>query len=420
VPLKSNRDSILQLLLLILLALAAIAGLTWGNYRYASQNPGGNDFLVHWVGTRAFFVDGISPYSDETALRIQEMAYGRAARPGEHELRVAYPLYSTIVFAPFALIKDFTLARAFWMTTLEIALALSALLAVRLVDWRPPIWMLAIYLLFTLLFYHSIRPLINGNAVILVTLGIILALQAIKNERDELAGLLLGLTTIKPQVVVLIILFVLLWGMAKKRWLLVGWLVGTVIVLSIAVGIIIPDWIMQNMREVIRYPAYNPAGTVGAAFATWWPAVGHRVGWVFSAILGVILLLEWVGAGRSGFRGFLWKACLTLVISQWIGIQTDPGNFIVLLLPLTLVFAMWEKRWRRGGSLLVFTSIAMLLVGIWMIFLSTVEYGNQPLQSPVMFFPLPAFLLLGLYWVRWWAFKPPSLWVDLLQEREGI
>jgi hypothetical protein len=280
--------------------------------------------------------------------------------------------------------------------------------------------MLACYLLFIFLFYHSIRLLINGNAVILVTLGIILALVAIKNERDEVAGLLLGITTIKPQVVVLLILFVLLWGIAKKRWLLVGWLVGTVAVLSIAVGIILPDWILQNVREVIRYPEYNPPGTVGAAFATWWPAVGHRVGWVFSGVLGVILLVEWLGSGRADFRGFLWKACLTLTASQWIGIQTDPGNFIVLIMPVTLIFAMWETRWRKGGSLLVLISIVVLLVGIWALFLTTIEFGDQPIQSPVMFFPLPAFLLFGLYWVRWWAFKPPSLWVDLLQEREGI
>ena len=72
-----------------LLSLLALIGLTLANYRFAVQNPGGNDFLVHWVGTRALLVDGISPYSDETALRIQRMAYGRPAREGEHELRVA-------------------------------------------------------------------------------------------------------------------------------------------------------------------------------------------------------------------------------------------------------------------------------------------------------------------------------------------
>ena len=103
-------------MVLVLVGLVAVAGITWGNYNYARQNPGGNDFLVHWMGSRAIVKDGISPYSDEVATRIQTFAYGRPAQPGEHELRVAYPLYSVIIFAPFALIDDFAIARAAWMT----------------------------------------------------------------------------------------------------------------------------------------------------------------------------------------------------------------------------------------------------------------------------------------------------------------
>jgi hypothetical protein len=32
----------------------------------------------------------------------------------------------------------------------------------------------------------------------------------------------------------------------------------------------------------------------------------------------------------------------------------------------------------------------------------------------VMFFPLPAFLLVILYWVRWWVVQPTSVWYDNL------
>ncbi len=59
-----------------------------------------------------------------------------------------------------------------------------------------------------------------------------------------------------------------------------------------------------------------------------------------------------------------------------------------------------------------------LFAGIWWIFLRTVQYGAQPQQHPIMFFPLPLFLLLGLYWVRWWAIQPRKLWVERLRERE--
>jgi len=77
-------------------------------FNYASLNPGGNDFLVHWMGTRSYITEGISPYSDEVALRIQNMVYGRPALPGEHELRVAIRCIRRHSFLPFAFNRDFT------------------------------------------------------------------------------------------------------------------------------------------------------------------------------------------------------------------------------------------------------------------------------------------------------------------------
>ena len=76
----------------IFLCIILLVLLTIANYQFSKNNPGGTDFLVHWVGTRAYFGEGISPYSDQVALEIQQMVYGRAALPGEHELRVAYPI----------------------------------------------------------------------------------------------------------------------------------------------------------------------------------------------------------------------------------------------------------------------------------------------------------------------------------------
>lgn len=415
---KSNRDSTVQVLGLILLVIVVTGALVWANYRFAKENPGGNDFLVHWVGTRAFFIDGLSPYSDEVAIRIQTIAYGRPAQAGEHELRVAYPLYSTFVFGPFALISDFALARAIWMTILEISIGLITYLSLQLTRWRPSTGMLVLIYLFAFLWYHSFRPLINGNAVILVTLWIVGAFLAIQSNKDELAGFLLGLATIKPQVIVLLFIFVLWWAATRRRWKLVLWMVGTVVILSIISTLLLPPWILENLREVIRYPGYNPPGTPGAAFAQWWPAIGKQVGWVITFLMAILLLLEWLAALKKEFRAFLWTACLTLVASQWIGIQTDPGNFIVLLIPLILVFSVWGARWKRSGLILTFTGMLLLFVGIWALFLTTIERSAQPVQSPVMFFPLPAFVLFGLYWIRWWAIQPPSLWVDLLMERE--
>lgn len=414
-----SRSPVVVIVILVL-ALAALGGMLWGNYRFANANPGGNDFLVHWVGTRSFLMEGMSPYSDAVAERIQTRAYGRPARPGEHELRVAYPLYSALIFSPFALVADYTWARALWMTTLEVAIITLAVLSLRITDWRPRLWMLGIFLLFALVWYHSVRPVINGNAVVLVALFLVLAFLAVRARREEAAGLLLALSTIKPNLALLVVLFVLIWAISHRRWTIILWFFGGLGVLVVVAALLIPDWILQNLREILRYPAYNPPGTLQDVLSLWIPAVGGRLGWAVTVILGLLLLWEWIEALRKDLRWFFWTASFTLVASQWIGIQTDPGNFIILLPALVLLFAVTVRRWGSAGRFLVVVMMLLLFVGIWWIFLATVSFGDQPQQHPVLFIPLPLFLLAGLYWVRWWAITPRTLWIDRIREREEV
>jgi hypothetical protein len=402
--------------LAVIIVIVLLVGLSLANYYFVQQNPGGNDFLVHWVGTRALFVDGLSPYSDVVAEKIQTMAYGRPAEPGEHELRVAYPLYSVIVFLPYALISDYDLARALWMTTLEVALIGLAMISLRLTRWKMNIWLLPFFLIFSLFWYHSLRPLINGNAVILVSLLLVAAFAALRAGRDELAGILLAVSTIKPHLVLLPIVFIIIWTISLRRWRTLSWMLIGLLLLSAAAALLVPDWPLQNLREIMAYSSYNPPGTPGAVFEVWLPATGRQLGWALSVFLGLILLTEWVLVRGKEFRWFLWTGSLTLVISQWIGIQTDPGNFILLYFPLVLVFALWIERWQRSGVFVVIIAMALLFIGPWILFLETVAYGDQPLQHPVMFFPLPFFLLITLYWVRWWGIKPRSLLIDRLRE----
>ncbi len=396
------QDALYLLLALALLALTGALG--WMNYRFATQNPGGNDFLVHWEGTRALLFDGLSPYSDEVALRIQQRAYGHPARPGEHELRVAYPLYSALVFAPFALIGDYPLARAAWMTTLELASIGLAALSLRVTHWRPAPWLLGVYLLFALTWYHAVRPLVNGNAVVWVALFLTGAMFALYSEQEEIAGLLLSLATIKPHLAVLPILFVFLWAASHRRWRVLVWTVGFTAFLVAFGMLFIPDWPLQNLREVLRYTSYNPPTTIQAALREWLPGVGRQAGNIVSGALTLLLLAEWARTWKQSFRHFLWTFCLTLVAAQWIGITTDPGNFILLFLPLTLVFAEFESRYGRAARWWSLLSILALWVGLWWIFLATLTTVNgQPQQSTIMFLPLPLYLFWGLYWVRWWA-----------------
>jgi len=363
---------------------------------------------------------GLSPYSDETALQIQQLAYGRPAQAGEHELRVAYPLYSILIFLPFSFINDYTLARAVWMTVLEVSLVLLAFLNLRLTNWKPGFLTGTFFFIFSLLSYHALRPLINGNAVILIALGFTGAMLAYRSKFDELAAILMALTTIKPQLSLLISIYMVLHAIFQKRWRFVIWFGGTMTILILISVLLLPDWMLQNLREIIRYPGYNPPGTLQAALKIWFPAFGKRLGTGFTIFLSLLLLAEWVFSRRGGYRAFLWCACLTLVVSQWIGIQTDPGNFIILYPALALIFSTLSERWKRAGEIISLGIMLLLLLGLWAFFLATVEYGAQPQQSPLMFLPLPGLLIPGLYWVRWWVIRPGNIMFEWLSNQETL
>jgi len=392
--------------------LAALGLLTWANYRYAEASTGPNDFIGQWFGTRALLIDGTSPYSDETAQRIQILAYGRVAQEGEDQLRVAYPVYAVIFFFPYALINDITLARALWLTTLEAGVLLLTYLSIRLTQWKPKFWMLAGVFLFSILWYHGVNPVINGNAIVLVAVLVAGALLAIRTGADELAGVLLAFSTIKPQVVALLIIYVFYWSLKKRRYRLVAWLVGTEILLVLGGLFLLPDWILQNLREVIRYTSYNPLSTMGAVLSTWSPALGVRVGYAVSFLLALLLMNEWFRSARYEFRGFLWVACLTLTASQWIGIPTDPGNYLVLFPAIVFVFALWTDFLRGQAGGVIGVTMAVLLLLIWLAFTASALTITSTTTTPGLFLALPAMTFILLFWVRGWAMRPQPAWFD--------
>ncbi len=383
--------------------------MVYANYQFVQDNPGGNDFLVHWVGSRSYIFKGQSPYSDETALEIQTMVYGGPAEEGEHELRVVYPLYSEVLFAPFAMIGNYLLARAVWMTFLEIATLAIAVLSMGMTSWKPKPWMIGIILVFSLFWYHGLRALINGNAVVVVTLLILWALWAIRKEQDAVAGFALAFATIKPQLVILIILFVFVWAYSHRRWTLISWTIGWVLFLVLLGLFFIPSWPLQNAREIMRFSEYNPPLSLGKAFEEWWPGIGTQLKWGLAIVLVAVLGIEWRALWGKDFNHFMWTACLTLAAGQWVGIATDPGNFVILFIPMILIFSIIKERWQRAGDRIVLGVMIVLFVGLWAIFLNTVEYGNQAQQSSIMFVPMPLFSLVGLYWARWWIIRPTRL-----------
>ncbi|NUM45153.1 MAG: DUF2029 domain-containing protein [Anaerolineales bacterium] len=416
---KSNSASWLPFLLFGVLLVVGI-GLTIFNYRFAVQNPGGNDFLARWMGARFWLKEGISPYDEQVSLATQQMIYGHPADPaqGEDINHFVYPLYSMLFFAPFGLF-DFPVARALWMTGLEISTVLLVFVSLQLVGWRTSIFKTVALVLFAMLWYHGVRTLILGQFAGINALLIALALLFIQQKQDVPAGILLALSTSKPQMAVLLVPFTLLWAFSNDRRGIIGGLLITLGVLMLASFALVPDWFIAMIRQITEYPSYTAYTNIDSPLsylADLMPGIRSTLNSLLHVLAGLYLLIEWGLAWRKDQRHFLWTAAMTMVVTNLIAYRTATTNYMMLLPVLFLIFRVWEYRWKGLGVGAVWFNLLLFLIGLWALFLVTVQ-GNQ--EAPIMFIPLPFFCLIGLWWVRWWAMRPDRLLFDELAARLG-
>ena len=394
-------------IVLALAVLVVLVALTIANFRFAEQLPGGNDFLARWMGARYWVQEGISPYDPQVSLAAQELIYGRLAdvEAGEDIAHFVYPLPAMVFFAPFGALP-YTAARAVWMTVLEISLPILALIGIAIAGWKPRRALLVSLLLFSVLWYHGMRAVIVGQFAVIEALLMAGALLAIKRGSDPLAGILLGLSIAKPQMAVLLIPFVFLWAGWARRWSIVAWGVGSIAGLLAVSILLIPDWPVMWLRQLLEYPSYSYLGPPVSILAGAIPSLSAGIALVLGGTLLLYLFWEWVKAAGKSDRWFQWTAALTIVLTNLVAFRTATANYVVLLPALCLVFSVLVERWGARGNGVVLFAMAALLIGLWVLFLATVE-GNT--ENPIMYLPVPILALLGLWWARWWAIRAVRL-----------
>lgn len=397
------------------LALGLLFGLGWFNLFLARTLPLDTDFLVNWAAVRAFATESVNPYSAEVSARIETMAYGRPALSGEPRLIFHLPLYGGLLYLPFALLEDYVVAKALWLLLLELALLLLAWVSVRLCDWQPRPLSRSLLWLYALLGLHSVQALLSGSGLILIALLFILALWALQAERDDVVGMLLALATFQPETTFLGTLLILLWAGSQRRWAATVWFFASIVILSIIAFFFMSDWWWEYLRIIWNQRQLLPELSPVRVFSEWWPGVGRQLGWGMSLSVLALLLREWFFTRQRDFRWFLWMLALALTLSPWSAIPTDTRGFVLLLFPLALTLSTLEQRAERGGVILVSGSLLLLSVGLWALYLT-----GGPDAMLRMLFPLPAFLLLLLYWVRWWFLRPPRLYVEELRASEAL
>jgi hypothetical protein len=318
----------------------------------AKAYPLGNnsDIYPRWLGTRELLLHHRDPYSVEVTREIQIGFYGRALVPNSSDPtdqeNFVYPLYVSFLLAPtvdmpFGAVKE--LFR--WLILLCVAFSV-------------PLWMFAVRFRAGLLptisamvlavsSFAGVIEYAQQNLTALVLL--FLAAAAAMAARDSLfvSGCLLALSTIKPQLSGILILWFLLWACAawKERKRLVWGFVASMSALLAGAQVLSPHWIP---RFLVALGAYHHYATDRTIMTT---VLGPILGTLGNVSLIVALIIVCWCSRQSivGSLRFSW-ALAWVTIATIALIPRMDTHYQLLLIPALLVM-LAERRtiWQMGA-----------------------------------------------------------------------
>lgn len=378
------------------------AALTTAMYAlFTSDITGANDFYPRWKGAVLYWQEGVDPYSDAATEAIQRGMYGgQLARPDQDQALFVYPFYTVFLLLPLVWLP-YAWVQAMWMALLLMMLIGGVIICLRLLEWRPPLWLLAVTLLWAVLFYSSARTIILGQFAGLVFFCFVASLLALRAGRDGAAAVLLALTTVKPQMVFLLLPALLLWGVGRRRWRFVGGFALALAALAGASFLLLPGWLGAFVTQVVTYPSYTVVGSPTQIVVTYYaPWLGQTAVFLFGLLMVAWMLWQWRRLPHTPLLSdeFVYILGVTLLVTNLVSPQTATTNYVLLYLPLLWLL----HKVGRGWQLAFF---AVSLAGMWWLFLATVQ-GDA--EDPIMFLPLPALLLASLAWAGWRRAKRPS------------
>lgn len=414
---KSRKWLSVEEIRLLLLVLFVLVGLLVLNIYLARTLSGGEQFFLRWSGARAFLIEQIEPYSTMIADRTQNIVYGRQAFAREYPYVLNDPFHIVLLYIPLALVSDFTLARGLWMLLSEAALVGLIYYFIRSLEWEPPRWLYFLLMVFSVFGYYSLVALGSGTPAVVIIFLIFIILYSLRSFSDELAGALLFLVAYQWEVSALFFLFVLVFVIANRRWrVLNGFWMSLAVVLAISF-LSYPGWALPYVRGVLADWYRTGSLTFGSAISVFFPNVHFSIGLWTSIFLGIILFLEWLGSVDSQFRRVVWTVCLSLAVTPLMGFAIFPSNHVVLLPSLILIIMLVWERWIRQR--IWFTLLILLtafLVPFWLY--TRVLAGAPLIYSEALRILPPIATIIGLYWMRWWAFRSPRTWFDQIGERK--
>jgi hypothetical protein len=392
----------------IALAVIVFFAICYGLVKANLTLKGGGDFYVHWVGARSFLFDKIDPYSGEVPARVQQLVYEDSLKAGDEPYILDTPFQLLLPYYPFSLLSDPILARAIFTLFLELALFVLAVLSLRLTEWDAPLIFSALFVFLAVLNLYAFHAIQEASPILILGLLYAGILFTLRLGLDEIAGALMAFSLYYWEVGAPFLFLVFLRIYYEKRTRVFAGFFMLSFILFFVSFLTYPNWIIPFLRATANNLRVDFGYNIHDVFARLWPAQGRLFAWVFITILVAALGFEWSSARGGDDRHFYWAACLSLAAAPLLGFRTEMEHLSVLVIPLALVFAVVYDRWRRIGSgLTLFLMLAVFAVP-WILFLYGINRFGA-IANDLVFLFLPLSTIIGLYWIRWWAIRPPRI-----------
>jgi len=415
-PLLSSRNEVRTLALIGLAALAILGLLFAVNVHVIRNVGGGGEFLVLWAGLRGIYFEQTDPYSGTVASEVQHLVYDRPARYGEQPYILDVPFHLLILLSPFALIPVPDLALAAFTVLLELALLGTGILSAELAGWRRAPVAAVVFTAALVLNPYALAALAEASPTLLLGFAFVAIARSLSTARFEVAGMLIVLSTFSWEVGAPVMLFFLARSIHFGRGRV--WVAGAMLLLVLLAisQLIYPGWYLPFLRAVVN----NVRATYGLSMADiathWRLPLGQQLRWVAAGLAIVLMGFEWPAVASTNPRWFAFAACVVAAATPLLGQRLELEHLAPLLFPWAVIVQSVGERWERHRPWPVLALLAVLMGLAWWFAIRTSLVAGL-ISGELMFLYLPVTTLLALYWMRWWAVRPPRTWADSLPRR---
>jgi hypothetical protein len=334
--------------------------------------PRGNlsDLYPRWLGARELLVHHRDPYGPEVTREIQIGYYGRQLDPTrpldpKDQQGFAYPAYVVFLLAPTISVPFPAVQTGFRWLLLGLTAA-SILFWLRTFRWRPSSTTIAILIVLTLGSFQVLQG-IKLQQLSLAVSGLIAGCALLLAEGYlVLAGILLAFATIKPQLVLPLAAWFLLWGFSdwSRRQNFIWGFASTLTILFLAAEHVLPGWMGRFRAAVTAYRQYNDgAGSVLDTLIT--PEWGRAL----AALVIVALAVAAWKFRQASTDSSLFHLMIGLILATTVVIvpKAAPYNQILLLPGILVAARYWQTLWQTNHiSRILFVVCALLILWPWL------------------------------------------------------